>query len=438
MIKKRAFPKVYFGWWTILVTGIMTGLGNGIYGFGFSVFFKSLATELGISRAVTSVATGIGRLEGGLGAPITGWLTDKYGPRGTIFTGACIVTAGLALMYFVDSLWTFYLVWGMIGFGSNLGLTIAVDKAVTNWFVRKRGFALGMRFVLIGTLAALGLPIISWLVNTQGWRMTNVVWAGLMAAILPFIWFFVRRQRPEYYGLLPDGATVAGGAIDPKQMIEKGIEYAAESADEVEFTLRQAMRTRAYWMLFVAWTSGMSVIGGISVHIIPFLTDKGIDQSVASGMMAMMIFFTIPARFIGGILADRVPKTHLQFFLVASFLALTIGITTVVLSQTIASLWVFLILYGIGSGASTPVRLLIGSRYFGRKAFTSIMGSVSMIESPLGFLAPIYSGWIYDTTGDYRVAFITFAALTAFAMFLMLLVRPPKPPSEVTDITKFV
>ena len=86
------------------------------------------------------------------------------------------------------------------------------------------------------------LPIVTWLVTTQGWRMTNLIWAGVMFAGVPLLWFFVKQNRPEYYGLLPDGATVEGEAADTSQMIDKGVEYAAEFG-EAEFTLRQAMKT---------------------------------------------------------------------------------------------------------------------------------------------------------------------------------------------------
>ena len=155
-------------------------------------------------------------------------------------------------------------------------------------------------------------------------------------------------------------------------------------------------------------------------------------------MMAMMVFFTIPARFLSGFLTDHIRKDRLQFLLAGAFLFQAVGITAFLLKQTIAMVYVFFILYGFGNGASTPLRLMIGSRYFGRKAFGTILGSILVIESPLGFLAPVYSGWIYDTTGSYITAFILFAALATLSTFLICLARPPKPPAEVTDIRKFM
>ncbi len=438
MIRRRGFPRIFFGWWQILVTCTWSGLGHGFYSSGMSVFFKPLAAELGLTRAATSLAAGVGRLEGGIESPLTGWLCDKYGPRWVIFTGACIVVIGLVLMNFVNSLWQYIVVWGIIiGAGNNLAFTLAIDKTITDWFIKKRGLAFAMRFVLLGIWGVILLPIVTWLVTTQGWRMTNLILAVVMFAGLPFLWFFVKQKRPEYYGLLPDGTPVGEEAADTSQMIERGVEYAT-SLGEVEFTLRQAMKTPSYWILTVGFSAGTTMYGAINIHLIPFLTDMGIDPVVAGGMMAMMVFFTIPSRLLAGFLADRLRTDHLRFLLAGTFLFQVIGITVILLSQTTAMIYVFLILFGFGSGANIIVRILIEGRFFGRKAFATIHGVSNLLQAPIGLVAPIFAGWIYDTTDSYTIAFISFAVLTMVGVFLVFFIRPPKPPAEVTDIHKFM
>ncbi|MDO8637852.1 MAG: MFS transporter, partial [Dehalococcoidia bacterium] len=230
MIKKRGSPRIFFGWWTVIGGGLLSFWGTGYYFFGFAALFKPIASELGFSRAVTSVAASIGRLEGGFEAPVVGWITDKFGPRGPVFVGIFIAGLGMMLMYFVNSLWTFYVIWGVVvGAGNNIGLTTPLIKAITDWFVKKRGLALGIRMVFVGSGGMLMLPLIAWLINTQGWRMTCVIGGVVMLLVgLPLAWFCFKPHRPEYYGLLPDGATAKEAVTETSQVIDRGVAYAAE------------------------------------------------------------------------------------------------------------------------------------------------------------------------------------------------------------------
>ena len=157
--------------------------------------------------------------------------------------------------------------------------------------------------------------------------------------------------------------------------------------------------------------------------------------------MALMVFFNIPSRFLAGFFTDRVRTDHLRFLLVEVFLLQVIGttvITVIILSQTIAMIYVFLVLFGFGSGANIIVRILIEGRFFGRKAFASIHGVTNLLHALIGFVTPIFAGWIYDTTGSYMIAFISFAALTMAGVCRVFFLRPPKPPAEDTDISKFM
>lgn len=429
--RKRSHPLIFFGWWSVWVTGTISGLGHGFNIYGFSVFFKDLAADLGLNRAITSLAAGIGRLEGGITSPLVGWLSDKFGPRGSVIAGICIASTGMILMNFITEVWHYYVAWGaLIGLGLNIGLTVAVDKALINWFVRRRGLAQGIKFALIGVFGIVVLQVVNTLVLSQGWRTTCLIWGIVMFATVPFAFVFVRPQRPEYYGMLPDGAKISPDAGEDRSgMIDMGVGYAS-SFDETEYSFKQAIRTGTYWLLFVGFSVHNIISSGFTIHVIPFLTDMGITRTTASSMMQMMVFFTIPSRFFGGIIADRVRKNRLQFLLVGTFLLQVIGISTFLLNQNIASIYVWLICHGLSSGTVTPVIILILGRYFGRKAFGSILGTMLACTAPLGLLAPVYCGWVHDITGSYINAFITFGALALFSTITMFFVRDTRPPAD--------
>ncbi|MFC2016687.1 MFS transporter [Chloroflexota bacterium] len=439
MIKRRRLPRIFPGWWIVLTGGLLSLWVAGYHAYGFSALFKPISSELGFSRTATSVPAAIGRLEGGFEAPLAGWITDRFGPRWVIFSGVFLVGLSLILMNYIDSLWAFYVVWGiLLGTGHNISTTIPLHTTIANWFVKKRGRALGIQMVFSGLSGVLVLPLIAWLIVTQGWRVTCLIGGVVMWLVgLPLAWFFLKQHRPEYYGLLPDGATIEEEAADAGQMIERGVEYAAEF-EEVEFTLRQAMRTRAYWMLILAQASHSLAMPAISVHGIPFLTDMGIDQLRAAGILAMMVLASVPCRFAGGLLADRIKKDHLRFILGGAYLLQALGFAVFLLNQTVPMIYVWFILYGTGFGAMMGLMFPIRARYFGRKAFGSIQGISMMFMTPVGVAAPIYLGWAYDTTGSYISAFTIIAALLALSAVIMSLILPPKPPARITDIREIV
>jgi len=439
LIKRRRFPKIFFGWWTVLGAGFLALWGYAYYAYGISALFKPIASELGFTRAATSVATGIGRLEGGVEGLLAGWITDKFGPRWIVFFGIIIISLSLILMNYINSLWAFYVVWGvMLGLGCNTALSIPLHTAISNWFVKKRGKALSIQSMFSGSSGMIGLPIIAWLIVIRGWRRTCLIGGVIMALIgLPIAWFCLKRHRPEYYGLLPDGTTAEEETAETDQMIDRGVEYAGE-VEEVEFTLRQAMRTPAYWLLIAAHAIHGITITGVNIHCIPFLTDIGIDPLVAAGIMTLYVGASVPARLVGGLIADRVRKGHIRFIMAAAYFLQLIGITLFLLNQqSMAMIYVWFILFGIGKGQIAVFAAMVG-RYFGRKAYGSIQGSKMMFIAPFSIAAPIYLGWVYDTTGSYITGFVLFTVILALSVVVMSLASPPKPPAQVGDVRKIV
>ncbi|MBN1255490.1 MAG: MFS transporter [Deltaproteobacteria bacterium] len=420
--------KIFFGWWVVLVTGIVSGLSMGFYVYGISALFKPIALELGLTRAATSGAAGIGIMAGGLLAPLVGRIVDTFGPRQPILGGLFLFVAGLILMNFVSSVWGFYLVWGvMMGVGVNLGLTIAIDKALTDWFVRKIGLAIGTKFAVIGIVSAVSIPVISWLIAQVGWRTTCLLWSVLLLIGIPFILTFVKNKRPEHYGLLPDGDK-----DDLLSAMRQGLSSIkgrthASVLGTVDFSLRQAIRTNAYWLLTASFIIQFFIIAGFTTHCIPLLTEMDINPIVAGSMMGMMLLFTIPSRFISGLFADRVRKERLNLLMIVPFLLIVIGIGIFLITQRSVTIFILLILYGIAHGLPTPLFIVIVSRYFGRKAFGSIFGITFMLMSPVALLSPILTGWIFDTTGSYTIALMLFALSSVFVALLLSFLKAPLP-----------
>ncbi len=415
-----------------MASGLLCLWGFGYYSYGISALFKPIASDLGFNRANTSVAAGIGRFEGGFEAFFAGLITDRFGPKWIVFSGILVASVSLFCMAFINSYWSFLVIWGVLfGTGINVALSVPLDTAITNWFVKKRGVALSIKWMFSGISGVIILPLVAWLITLVGWRSTCVI-GGLVFALigLPSVLFFLKSHRPEYYGLLPDGAKVEKEAADQSTLLNQGIEYAAE-VQENEFTLKQAMKTPAFWLLVLVQSVYSLVAPAINIHCIPFLTDQGISPLTAASMMALMIGASIPGRFVGGLFADRVEIGTMRKVLTLAYSMQTLGLGLYMLHQTELMIFVWFILYGFGMGAGITLNTSIRARYFGRKAFGSIQGTSSFLLTPFGVAAPIYAGWVFDTTGSYISAFWMFTILLAVSTSILPFVRPPKPPEGI-------
>ena len=237
----------------------------------------------------------------------------------------------------------------------------------------------------------IGLPIVAWLIVTYGWRQACFIGGVIMlAGGLPLTWFFIRPHGPEYYGLLPDGA--AAKVNDRKGTVRDEVEPSTEEG-EVDFTARQAMRTGAFWMLVISYMLHGALYPVMNIHCIPFLTDRGMEPLAAAATMSVYVTASIPARFLGGVIVDRVSTSLIRYLLAGSFFLQGIGVTLFLLNQqSTLILYIFFILYGIGMGAAMPMTPVIRARYFGRMHFGAIAGISRAMNMPVGIIGPIAAG----------------------------------------------
>ncbi|MFC1953531.1 MFS transporter [Chloroflexota bacterium] len=426
------FPRIFFGWGLVATAAFISFWGAGFRQYGLSALFIPISTELEMTRAATSVVSSIGRIGGSFEGILVGWLADKIGPQRVIYFGILLFGLGMIIMNYVNSQWGFYLVWGIImGLGFSASFGIPMNTAITNWFIKKRGIAQGARMMIP---AAFALPIVTWLSTSYGWRVACVVGGVVWLIVgLTLTKLFVRDHRPEYYGLLPDGAQVDEDLKESTdQLVERGVRYASE-VEEIEFTTKQAMRTPAYWFLILSQIGPGLTIGALMLHIIPLLTDMGISPAKAATMVTVSSLSSPAARLLSGYLTDRIGKYYLRFVLAGSFLLQGAGIGLFVLYQSITIVYPFLILYYGTLSVNLIVRPLVVGRYFGRKAIGSIQGTSMAIGMPLGIMGPIYLGWIFDTTGSYVTALTVITILLIISAVLMFMARPPALPNDAND-----
>ncbi|NIP43449.1 MAG: MFS transporter, partial [candidate division Zixibacteria bacterium] len=353
-------------------------------------------------------------------------------PRVVNLLGEFMAGLGLMLMYFVNSFWMFLFVWGfLVSVGFNLAGFGPLETALSNWFIKKRGLAIGLGRFIFGIITGVILPVMSFLLYAYGWRSAFLI-AGFGTWILgiPLTWFFVKPKRPEYYGLLPDGVKEIQSEIlditvnnDGESMIDAGVEYAKQYG-EIEFTVRQIMRVRAFWIMAIAGILYSVSWSVVQLHHVPHLIDVGIDPVVAAGALGMMVVVSAPGRLLGGVLMDRIPSDKVKYVFFAVNTAQVLELFIFLFAKTMGMVYVFVGLYGFTMGIRYVLYPLTRGRFFGRKAYGSIQGISSLMTLPASIFSPIYAGWMYDVTGSYQAVLIQGIALLAIASVAFLFMMP--------------
>jgi MFS family permease len=426
---KQQKPKIFYGWWIVLAAFVALTFASMTVGYGFSVFYKRLIDHFGWSRTALAGAISLSRLEAGFMGGLGGFLVDKFGPRAVILIGVVIASVGLILLSMIDSLLEFYLIFiFMVMVGRSLSSMIAIDTTVANWFIRRRGTAFGLIRAAVAVGAA-GVIIVSWFIDAFGWRAAFVA-IGIGTFVIGIPTAFVMKRRPEYYGLLPDGDTpkarrqpekqIAGGSEDLAKLAADGT--AVQEEPEIGMTVTEALRSQAFWTLSFGFAIRLLVTGAATLHAIPLVEDLGYSRATAAGVLGSMGMVSIIGRLGGGFLNDMFGTKPVA---VVSVCSLAVSCLVIAYAQNLWHIMIFVALYGPSYGSSAATMPAIKGDYFGRKSYGTILGLSGMVQMVGSVLGPVYAAYVYDVSGSYRIAFISFAALLMISAALFWSLKRP-------------
>jgi MFS family permease len=416
-----ARPHPAFAGWTILgIGGIALFLSASAQTYGFSVFIDPMLAEFGWSRSLISSAYTVATLVSAGVVFLGGGLIDRFGHRRVMTVTTLVYAASLVLMGSVINPFSLVLVFTLLrATGASL-LSLTARTLVAQWFVRRRGRAVSL--VNLGKM--LGMAAVpagnALLISHLGWRDAWRMNAVLVATLVPLALLFV-HSRPEDLGQFPDGARPEPG---------HDASGAPLSGDDGSWTLKQAMRTRAMWLLLSAGVVPAMVTNGLSFHQISILTERGLSSTAAATTFAVESAVALPMTLLAGWLADRFgPRYVLGLGQMA--LAATLVWLAFVASAEMA------IVFGVLRGVTTGIWILATEvawpTYFGRRHLGSIVGmsfAVSFVGAAIG---PLPFGLIYDAFGDYDYAIWGLAVLPAMTTWAALLATPPAPRPVAPD-----
>ena len=428
---QRRQGRFFYGWYVVAVSCLQGMFGNGAISTGFPRFFEPIRADMGISYAAMSLVFSLARAEGGLGAPLVGWLVDKFGSRPMILFGGLTAGIGLMLLAFAREYWQLvFLFVGVVSVGKTAGLGQTLMATVNQWFIRRKAVALSTLMTAFAGGGAIVVPLLHLGVVTLGWRPTVFI-IGLFIAALTLPVAYVIRSRPEDMGLRPDGDPPAGSAPAARPARGGGHHQPAarSSGEEQNFTVRQALRTQAFWFILIGVITRVSATNSIIIHLFPLLVWKGVSEDIATLSASVMFFMAIPLRFLLGVAGGRLSPRKLLFY---GMNIGAIGLVGLWLLPQWPALIVFIIGLAIVEGITSVNWIMVGD-YFGRNRFASLMGAMSIFHNIGMFIAPIYAGWIRDTTNSYEIVLMTFAPTFVISAFMFALARKPALPQSTSQ-----
>ena len=390
---------IFYGW---LIVGVLFFISiiDGGFTYTFSTFLKPLTQEFGWSRAETATAFSLYLLVAGLVLPAWGWLIDHVGARWVFLLSALIDGVALLLLSAVSSLPGFYALYLFLGVGlAGIG-PMPVGKVITQWFVDKRGLAMGIALVGASGGGLVLVPLCGFLIAEFSWRVGYQVLAGLsLFGMLPLVWFFV-VNTPQEKGLKPlgqDYAKVRHTLLGPEP-----------EQDVRDWTLRQALSTPTFWRLGAAFCLGLMAGGAVHAHQVAFFQDAGYSLELASTITGISLGMSMAGRFLAGWVSEHIRHPHAILAGCLCMQAIGIGVLLFLESLGFWALTLFVSFFGLGYGGMIVLWPLIVGHDFGRQAFGAIAGVLGTLGLSIGgALGPIIAGVLYDNTGSYDWAFLS-------------------------------
>ena len=377
---------IFFGWFVVGAAMLCISTGPGPFAFAaLGLFILPFEAEFGWERTQISACLTLLVAATAVSLPIIGRYVDKKGSRVILFPSLVIFALCLAAIpAFVTELWhlvVIFLLIGTIAAGTN---SVPYMPILSAWFFKYRGLAIGISIAGIGLGYAYVPLLVQYLVDNAGWRYGYYALSGIVLFIaLPLAYFFL-KESPADMGLKPDGQTSG----KPPEATRK----------DVGLEVKEILRHRDFWMLVAIFVTLSFVLNGMLAHLVPMLSDRGMDTRTAAAVAAtegITVFFS---RILIGYLIDRffAPYVAMVFFSLSA-----VGIAIFALGAVDAMAFVGAICVGLSLGAEVDLLAYLTGRYFGLKSFGATYGLLFSAILTGTALGPLAFGIGFDTTGSY-------------------------------------
>ena len=411
---------LFYGWWIVWTAVFVTALTSGAVWGSVGVWLKTLELHFGWTRTQLAGAFALAQLESSIIGPVAGYYIDRLGPRRMVLVGLTVVGAGFIILSRTPNLVVFYLAFAVFMIGASTGTWLPMTTVLNRWFNRKKGTAIAISVEGNYVGGLLLVPALAWAVSPDhiGWR-TTAVGLGILFMALAVPVSRIMRERPEEYGLLPDGDSPVQPSGGPAASLRPREGPVAAVAG---LTAREAMHTSAFWYITFGIAFSAMINQTLSVHLVPMLTDQGISLQNAAYVWSVIMGAGIVASLVAGYAGDRAPK-NVAMAVSVGIQACAFAFGAHVHSFPMAAL--FAVFYGIGFGGRVPLSVAIRAEYFGPRAFATITGLSMAPMFLLQLVAPLFAAAMFDIRHSYVLPFAILTPLGLAGALCCLVARRP-------------
>lgn len=397
----------------VVLGALVCQLGLG-FGYTLGALAPPILEDLGWTRAEWSGARAPQLFVLALASPPVGFLAARWGSRRVLLAAVAVLGVSFGLLARMQTLVELYALVGLMGLGLVGVGDVAAGQLVMNWVTRRRALALGIVYAGSNVGGYAFIRLATTVVEHASWREAYGALALVAFGLMLPVAALTLRERPApptASGSQPDAAGAkaprAGGA-------------APDVVTDGDLPLRAALRTRSFWILAFSLFTFFFYMLSMLDHLVLFLTDAGMGLADAGGWLRTAVGLGIASKIGFGLLADRMPRKTallLDYGLVAGSSLLLF------LLPGQPYLWVFVVVYGLGTAARDVVTPLIVGHCFGVRYMAEIYGALMLTLMLGGVSGPLMAGWIHDRFGSYEAAFAAFALLNFMAFVALAFVR---------------
>ena len=408
----RKKPRIFYGYWLVLVTFAFLFLAIGCGSFAFSLFVTPLQEVLGWSRGQIMVGFTIFFMMMGLVSPIVGRFVDRYGARLVIPLGGVVMGLGFVVVSRMSDLYLFYLGYVLVGSGAAGMGQVPCSAVISHWFQKRRGTAIGFMAAGVGAGGILA-PFISNIIANHGWRAAYMAMAILIWVVVIPLGAIVVRTRPSEMGMYADGAPIPAGA--PKET----------AATVTGIPLRSAARTKAFVLIAFSFFAGCFASMGLVQAPVSFLQDTGFPIETAAAALGAVGIGSGLGKIVFGWLCDKMQPKHAWAIGQAMMAVSVVVLLGIRADSSMALIWAYALLAGFGMGAWLPTLSILASANFGLAFYGAVFGALNLAQNTGTATGPLFAGIMYDATGAYYWTFVTYGVMLLIGIPLILLVKKP-------------